>query len=337
MSWAAIGRLVAAGVGVWVVVQTWQLWLLLLTALILAAAIMPAARWGDGRRIPRLAMVVAVYLGAALVLVLLGVLLVPAFVEQGAQFGRQLPALVDKVRAWGGRLLDLGERWNIPLPATPGEAAQGLRALQGLAGILLENTLAATAGVIGAVVGFFLVLVLAAYLVMDLERIGTALGRLLPARQRGHAAAVAVSVVQVMGAYVRGQIVVSLCVGLIIAVGLAILGVPYPLLIGGVAAAINVVPFLGGPVSALLGILSAFNVSPTLALWTAGLFWAASLLESKLLVPYFIARATGLHPVAVLLAVLLGAKLAGLVGALVAVPLLAGGWEVVRALRPAAD
>jgi len=330
VTWATIGRIVAAGLAVWVLVHTWQLWLLLLTALIIASAILPAARWGDQRRIPRMVMVIAVYLGVALILTGLGVFLVPALVEEGTQFGRQLPALFENARTVLGRLVDFGARWNIQPPAAPADAAKGL---QGLAALLLANTLAATAGVVGAVVGLFLVLVLAAYLVLDAEHMAAALGQFLPARHRARAAGVAERVVLVMGAYVRGQVVVSLCVGVIIAVGLAVLGVPYALLIGGVATAINMVPFLGGPVSALLGILSAFNVSPMLAAWTAGVFALTSVVESKLLVPFFIARATGLHPVAVLLTVLVGAKLAGFIGALVAVPLLAGAWEVVRALR----
>ena len=334
ISWTTIGRLLAAVLAVAVLFYTWQLWLLLLTALIIASAILPAARWGDGRRIPRMVMVIGVYLGVALILAGLGVFLVPAIVEEAVQFGRQLPALFEKVRGLAGRLVDLGARWNIQPPATPEDAAKGLQAL---VAVLLHNTLTATAGVIGAVVGLFLVLVLAAYLVLDAEHMGAAVGQFLPARHRGRAAAVAERVLLVMGAYVRGQVVVSLCVGAIIAVGLAVLGVPYALLVGGVAAAINMVPFLGGPLSALLGILSAFNVSPMVAVWTAGMFALTSLIESKLLVPFFIGRATGLHPVAVLLAVLVGAKLAGFIGALVAVPLLAGGWEVVRGVRARAD
>jgi predicted PurR-regulated permease PerM len=324
-----------------VLFHTWQLWLLLLIALIIASAILPAARWGDGRRIPRLVTVIGVYLGVALILAGLGVVLVPALVEEGTQFGRQLPKLFENVRAVTGRLVDFGARWNIQPPAAPEDAAKGL---QTLAALLLQNTLAATAGVVGAVVGLFLVLVLAAYFVLDAEHMGAALAGFLPARQRGRATVVAERVVHVMGAYVRGQVVVSLCVGAIIALGLAVLGVPYALLIGGVAAAINIVPFVGGPLSGLLGVLSAFNVSPMLAVWTVGVFALTSLIESKLLVPFFIGRATGLHPVAVLMVVLVGAKLAGVIGAIVAVPLLAGGWEVVRgarapapALRAAAD
>lgn len=328
VSWPTIGRLAAAGAGGWVLVQTWQLWMLLLTALILAAAILPAARWGDRHRIPRIVTVAGVYLGAALVVAVLGRFLVPALVEQGTQLGRQLPTYIENARAWAGSLVAWGARWEIPLPAVPA----GAEGLQGLGKILVANTLRATAGVIGALVGFFLVVVLAAYLVIDAEHLGRSLAVLLPPAERARAAALAEPVLVVMGGYVRGQIIVSLCVGTVIAAGLALLGVPYWLLIGGIAAALNVVPFLGSPAAAVLGLLSAFNITPTLALWTALLFWGANLLEAKLLVPYFVGRATGLHPVAVLLGILGGAQLAGLVGALVAIPLLAGAWEVVRRL-----
>ncbi len=65
VSWATIGRIVVAGFGIWVVMETWRIWLLLLTAAIVAAAIMPAARWGDRYRIPRIVAVSGVYLGGA--------------------------------------------------------------------------------------------------------------------------------------------------------------------------------------------------------------------------------------------------------------------------------
>ena len=89
---------------------------------------------------------------------------------------------------------------------------------------------------------------------------------------------------------------------------------------------------LGSPAAAVLGILAALNISPTLALWAALVFWGANLLEAKLLVPQLVGRATGLHPLAVLVAILVGAKLAGIIGALIAVPLLAGAWEILWVL-----
>lgn len=329
IGWASIARVAAGVFAAWVLIRTWQMWVLLFIALIVAGAILPAARWGDRRRVPRIATVAGVYLIAALVVALLVRFLVPALVDQGGQFLKQLPALLENVKRWFAYVVAWSERWDVPIPAVP---SGGFENFEGIGRILLENTLRATAGVIGAVVGFLVILVLAAYLVVDAERIGRGLAALIPPAYRGRVAAVTPPVLAMMGGYVRGQAMVSLCVGSVIAVGLAMLGVPYWLLVGGIAAMLNVVPFLGSIVAAVLGILSALNVSPMLALWSALLFWGTNLLEGKLLVPYFVGRATGLHPVAVLVGVLVGAQLAGLIGALVAIPLLAGAWEVIRVL-----
>jgi predicted PurR-regulated permease PerM len=135
-----------------------------------------------------------------------------------------------------------------------------------------------------------------------------------------------------MGAYVLGQIVASVCVGIVLGLGLWLLGVPYALLIGGLAAALNVIPFLGATLASVLGILTALNVSLPLAVSTALLFWGTNVVEGKILVPQLVGRTTGLHPLAVMLALLAGAKLGGLVGALVAVPFLAAGWEILGTL-----
>jgi predicted PurR-regulated permease PerM len=328
ITWRAIGRVLLTGAAVWVLIESWEFWILLFMALIVAAAILPAARWADHYRVPRLVTVLGVYAAAALVVGVLGRFLFPALVEQGAQFVSQLPVLVEKGRTLLAHVIAWGARWDIPLPSLPNEGDS----LKRLGEVLLANTLAVTRGAVGAVVGFFVVLVLAAYVVIDAEHIGRGLQNMLPPAHRQQAARAAGAALSRMGGYVRGQLVVSLSVGAVIAVGLALLGVPYWLLIGGVAAGLNVVPFLGSPAAAVLGILAALNISPTLALWAALVFWGANLLEAKLLVPQLVGRATGLHPLAVLVAILVGAKLAGIIGALIAVPLLAGAWEILRAL-----
>jgi predicted PurR-regulated permease PerM len=108
------------------------------------------------------------------------------------------------------------------------------------------------------------------------------------------------------------------------------MGVRYSLLIGALAAVLNIVPFVGSLVAAVLGVVTALNESPGLAVGAAALFAGTNLLEGKFLAPHFVGRATGLHPLPVLVALLAGAHLAGLIGALVAVPLLAAIWEIVR-------
>jgi predicted PurR-regulated permease PerM len=327
LPWPVVFQVLGVVAAVWLIVHTWQIWLLAFTALIVAAAILPAARVGERYRVPRGVTVFGVYLGAAAILGLMGRLLWPALTQQWTQFMQQLPKLLENVQRWMGIFdLFLWRQWGASLPTPKPDDVQGL------VGTLLANTLQVTAGVVGFVVGLLAVIVIAAYLVIDADRMGAELLRLVPPVRRARVAALAEPVLWRIGGYVRGQILSSICVGAVLAIGMGLLGVRYALLIGALAAVLNVVPFVGSLVAAVLGVISALSESLGLAIATAVLFWGTNFLEGKLLAPHFVGRATGLHPLAVLIALLAGAHLAGLIGALVAVPFLAGVWEIVRGL-----
>jgi len=204
--------------------------------------------------------------------------------------------------------------------------------VQGLATSLLGNAVRLTTGAVGAVFELLAVLVVAAYLVIDAREIGHVLLALLPREHRATASRLTPAVLARVGGYVRGQAVSSVCVGVLIALVLSIIGVKYALLIGALAAVLNVVPFVGATVAAVLATLSALNDGVALAGVALGVMVLCQTIEGKLLAPYFVGRATGLHALAVLLALLTGLQLAGLIGGLVAVPFMAGVWEVVRVL-----
>ena len=189
-----------------------------------------------------------------------------------------------------------------------------------------------TTGAVGAAFELLAILVVAAYLVIDAREIGHTLLTLLPRDYRPTATRLAPAVLNRIGGYVRGQVVSSFFVGVLIAVALSLVGVKYALLIGALAAVLNIVPFVGATVAAVLATLSALNDGPVLAGVALAVMIGCQTIEGKLLAPYFVGRATGLHALAVLLALLAGFELGGLIGGLVAVPLLAGAWEIVRTL-----
>lgn len=321
-----IVQVLGVAAALWLFVATWQVWILGFVALIIAAAILPAARAGERWHVPRGLVVLGVYVVAAGVFSLMGRLLWPALSEQWGQFMDQLPRLVENVRGWLG-IVDywLGQ-WGASLPAPKADKVEGI------AGILLGNAMRLTTGVVGAVFELLAVLVIAAYLVIDTREIGHTLLALLPREHRATATRLAPAVLNRIGGYVRGQIVSSFFVGVLIAVALAILGVKYALLIGALAAVLNVVPFVGATIATVLATLSALNDGVVRAGITLPVMVLCQTIEGKLLAPYFVGRATGLHALAVLVALLAGFQLGGLVGGLVAVPFLAGAWEVVRTL-----
>lgn len=326
LPWPLVFQVLGVVALAWLLVNTWKIWLLAFTAVIVAAAILPAARLGERYRIPRGVTVLAVYVAVAAIFALMGRLVWPALSEQGRQFMEQLPRMIDNVKGWVGDLEYYLGRWGAELPTPKGEN------LQSIARELVANTFRVTAGVMGALFGLLAIVVIAAYLVMDARRIGEMLLSLLPPVHRPLARRLADPVLERIGGYVRGQLVSSIFVGILIAIALSLLGVRYGLLIGALAAVFNIVPFVGATLAAILGVLAALNESIALALVTVVVMTAAQTVEGKFLAPYFVGRATGLHPLAVLLALLGGAHLAGLIGALVAVPLLAGAWEIVRVL-----
>jgi predicted PurR-regulated permease PerM len=326
LPWPLVFQVLGVVAAAWLFVATAPIWILFFAALIVAAAILPAARIGERYRVPRGLTVLLVYLAAAGVLTLMGRLLWPALSEQWRQFIDQLPRLIENVRGWLGDLQFFLSAWGASLPAPKTDN------LQAVVGALVANTMRVTAGTVGAMVEALAILVIAAYLVIDAPHVGRTLLALVPPGSRAVAMRLAPSVLDRIGGYVRGQLVSSVFVGVLIAIALSVLGVRYSLLIGALAAVLNVVPFVGASVAAVLAVLSALNESLTLAAVTMVVMVGAQTIEGKVLAPHFVGRATGLHPLAVLLALLAGAHMAGLIGALVAVPFLAGFWEIVRVL-----
>ena len=326
LPWPLVFQVLGVLLAVALVVATWQVWMLLFTSLIIAAAILPFARLGQRFRVPRGVTVLVIYIVVAGVFTLMGRLLAPALSEQWHQFTDQLPRLIDNVKGWLGDVQGFFGQWGVSAPTPQADNVQGL------AGALLGNAVRVTTGAVGIVFELLAVLVIAAYLVIDAREIGHALLALVPPVHRPTATRLAPAVLDRIGGYVRGQIVSSFFVGVLIAVALSVIGVRYALLIGALAAVLNIVPFVGATVAAVLATLSALNDGVVLAAVALAVMVACQTVEGKLLAPYFVGRATGLHALAVLLALLAGFHLAGLLGGLVAVPLLAGLWEITRTL-----
>ena len=149
LPWPLVFQILGVVAAVWLVIRTWHVWLLVLIALVLAAAILPAARRLERHGVPCRLTVLAIYLLAAALLVLMGRLFWPALSEQGRQFMDALPRMLDNVKGWIGDLRAWIEQWGAGVPTPKRESMS----VDGILGPLLANTLAATAGAVGAVVG----------------------------------------------------------------------------------------------------------------------------------------------------------------------------------------
>lgn len=124
-----------------------------------------------------------------------------------------------------------------------------------------------------------------------------------------------------LGAWLHGQLLLSLIVGTLVYIGLFLLGVEFALPLAIIAGLLEVVPVIGPIISAIPAVLLGLTVSPLFALLVAGLYLAIQQLENQIIVPQVMKRAVGINPLLVILAVSVGGRLLGIAGALLAVPI----------------
>jgi len=261
--------------------------------------------------------VLAIYVVIALAIATLGWFLIQAI---ASQLGTLFQALPDMQQ----RLSGLAQQLPGPI--------QGM-ANQLLAGASQPNLPAAASAVPGildtaravleALFAVFSVFVVTFYWISERLAIRRAVLRLLSEPHRERGLQIWGDVEDKLGGWVRGQLVVMLCIGLAFAVGLLGLRVKFGLLLAVFAAVVEIVPMIGPYIGTAAAVLVALTQSLQLAIIVAVYGAFVQLLENNVLVPRIMGRSTGVSPLTVILGILIGATLAGIPGALLAVPVAA--------------
>lgn len=190
-------------------------------------------------------------------------------------------------------------------------------------GNFATNTFGAIVGVFNDIVNFVFVLVVTFFIVIDKGGIKKFFLSLFP-RKHANYLSNKIYLIQVkFGEWVRGQLLLSVSIGGTTFIGLAILGVPYALTLSLLAAVTELIPYLGPIIAYIAVVPIALNESPWLLLWVTILYIIIQQLENNVLVPLIMKSAVGLSPIAVLFAMLIGAKLFGVIGIIAAVPVAA--------------
>ena len=305
---------------IWLAWQLWSLAVLLLIATLLAAAgdhfvqRMERCGWTRPQAVSILISIVAV------VIAVLGLLVVPPLIVQGQRFAERLPGYVNSLN----HLLDGFPEIQQWLQENADQAAVEPSELFG-------GVLSIGAGLVTGIANIFIVLALAAYILLDGPRIFEwAISRLSPQLQ-ARSWRVRTEVTRTVGGYVRGQSIVSTLFGLFALVTLSLAGVPEPLLLAVLGAMLDAIPQVGATLATIPAVLLALTVSPLTAIVVLALFVAYQGVENYLVVPRVFGATLQIPAIAILLAVLIGARLLGVVGALLALPIAAAIPAVVRA------
>ncbi len=175
-------------------------------------------------------------------------------------------------------------------------------------------------GVVGVVYSFVLILMITAFIVVDREKISAFFDGLAPDRYQDHYRRAIRIVDAGLSGVVRGQILVCVINGLLTWIGLVILGIPYSLLLGGVATVLSLIPIFGTILSSIPIVAIALTKGPGYGLAALGWISLIHLIEANIINPRVIGNAAKLHPVIIVFALLAGEHAFGVVGALLAVP-----------------
>lgn len=288
---------------------------LLFAALVFASAI---DNWVDRMQtkgFPRGISVLLIYVIMFGVVSLIIYLLIPPISEQVREISRQFPLIYDRAaRAfWTFQTFTVehGLGQNV---------ARSLESVNQFFGKSVGNVFGAISGFFGGIASFFLVLILTFYMVVEEQAIKRALRGILPDKYQPFAAQLTHKIQSKIGAWLQGQLVLCFVIGIVTTLFLWVAGVKYALVLGLIAGVLEFIPYLGPILAAVPALFLAFFQDPIKAVFVLIIYIAIQQLENNLLVPKIMQRAVGLNPIITITALLVGMKLGGVSGALIAIP-----------------
>jgi predicted PurR-regulated permease PerM len=294
-------------------------------AVFLAMALNPAVEWLLAHGVRRRGFAVAgTYLGALLAIAALGATIVPVLVEQVNDFVEAVPGYVDDLTRGRGPFGFLEREYQITDRVRDAVEEGGAAQILGISG----TALAVTKSVLTAVVALVTIAFLTFFMLLEGPAWMNRFYSLLPAEAQPRWRAMGYDIYRTVGGYVTGNLAISLIAGVISTTVLLILDVPYAVALGLLVALLDLIPLAGATIAAVVVTTVGFLDSTTSGIVLLVFFIVYQQLENHVLQPVVYGRTVQLSPLAVLIAVLIGAQLAGVIGALAAIPV-AGTIQVV--------
>lgn len=288
---------------------------------VMAYVLLPLAAFMERRGLGRTAasfVSVALVVGAVVAL----------FVFEGPQIGHQVAVVARTLPGWlshiGGQLQGFQDKLlSRDLP--PSVRLGALKALHRREGDLMgfvDQFASRLMGILPSLLNIPLAPVIAYYLLTSRDRLLDSFLGLFTYRFRPEVVRLLSDVEEVVSGFLRGQIIIGAVVGTLAWLVMVAFGVGYGVLVGAVAALVEIVPIFGPLVGALFAVAITAAVKPQAVVWIAASFFAIQQFEGGLIAPQLTGMVTGLHPLAVIIGLVVGGEVAGLFGMLLSVPAL---------------
>jgi predicted PurR-regulated permease PerM len=288
---------------------------LLVVAVIFVSAIDPAVDFLQKKKIPRSISVLAFFL---LIIILLSAsfsFIIPPITRQVADLAQNYPAYSQKFGDFFGDIQGfiLQSHINIDTASLLGDFGKEISQFS-------KNIFSTTLGVFSGIISTIVVFSLTFYMAVEEDGIKKFVSSIVPDRYRDYAEKMTGRIKKKIGQWMVGQLALMFLVGFFSFIGLYIVDVPYALILAIFAGIMEIVPYIGPIVSAVPGVVLGFLVSPMTGFLALGVYVAVQQLENHIIAPQVMKKAVGLSPITVILVLLIGAKIGGTMGAILAIP-----------------
>jgi predicted PurR-regulated permease PerM len=299
----------------WFVYLIWDILILVFLALIIVSAIDPIVDWCQKKRIPRSLAVLVIYILAISIVGTAISFLVAPITSEIRGLGENFPSLVEKFSGYfrGVQSYAISHNFQQQISNFSGSVTNSFSQVG-------TNIFSGTISFIGGILSFLVVLSVAFYMSVEEKGVKKFFASIAPAEHGEYVAGLVDRIQFKMGRWLLGQMALMVIIFAIDYVGLLIIGAPYALVLAIMAGLLEIVPYVGPIVSAIVAASVSFLHGPVTGLLVLALFAIAQQLEGYVIAPLVMKKAVGLNPVVVILALLIGAKLGGVMGVIIAVP-----------------
>lgn len=302
---------------------------LLFISVLIVALIEPAVNWMQKRRIRRGVGVLIIYFFILGFISLSSFFIAPYLANQFKDFYKKAPEYSQTINNF---VTGIGNYFQVPETTIDLNSQSFLDNAGKNLSQFSEKIFATTVNVFSGFISIFIVFALVFYMTIKEDGIKNFIIAIVPKKHEEYATSLVVRIKNKIGKWMQGQLVVMLVIFILDFIWLSLLGIPYAFVLALFAGIMEIIPFFGPIVSAIPGTFLGFLISPWKGLLIAALYTLSQQIESQIIVPQIMKKAVGLNPIVVILALLIGLKLGGVWGAILAIPIATGINVVVEDL-----
>lgn len=290
--------------------------MIILVSIIIASAVEPLVRWLGKYRIPRTLAVFIIYVGGIAGFITIFYLLIPPLLDDLQSFFLTLPRLIESA------LIEFqGKIRFIPLDSVIVQLREATVNADVYVNEAVSGFFSATSSFFSGLLSFLFVVVISFYLAVQEDGIADVLRIITPREYEAYALNLWARSQRKIGRWLQGQLLLGLIIGVLVFIALTILQVRYAFILAVLSALFEIIPYFGPILAAIPAIAIAAIQDPFLGLLVAGIYIIVQQMENHLIYPQVVRKTVGVPPLLAIIALMVGGKIAGIMGFIIAVPL----------------